>query len=153
MKFGATTTIINHPRSTRPHYTRLHFPVVAVHPRLLPMSTRQSSSAEHPAPSITEDKSDEELRESFSSALRCKYRGNLRLTTAGRRIRETGIQHMIHSIVSDGWLDTSMPIVTLHEQNDERRLSHENSTSVCFRVLDGNYRVASLQRLILRDKG
>lgn len=99
------------------------------------------------------------IKESCSSALSANYKGvycadvsKLRTTTAGRPLREPDIKDMMQSIANDGWVDTSMPVVTLHLQSDEGSLTHEDSTTFSFRVIDGNHRVVSLQRLLAGER-
>ena len=122
------------------------------------MSASEATTS-HVTSNASNNDTDEGINESFSRALRSKYKGvfkvaveNLIPTSAGRPLREDGVRQVMASIAEDGWVETSMPVVTLDKDSDEGQLSRENSRPLRFRVIDGNHRVASLKRFIAAEK-
>lgn len=68
------------------------------------------------------------------------------LTSMGRAQRETGILQIMESIKSDGWVEISPPICSL-VADPEDKITEDNAGEYEYRCIDGNHRVAALQRM------
>lgn len=85
------------------------------------------------------------LRQSFIGTFEVPV-SKLGLTTLGRCLRQAGVDRISQSLEDDGWLTSSMPIVTLVNSTEDNMINKNNAQALCYRTLDGNRRVEALRR-------
>ena len=69
------------------------------------------------------------------------------ITTLGRTLRQAGVSMLVKSIEDDGWLGSSIPIVTLVDSKQENTIDDKTASDYSYRTIDGNHRVAALREM------